>query len=205
MRACYGVSQTIENTREKDETIVVADDEELEADTAEDEFAAHFNREQAPQILVTTSRKPSGAMFKFLENLFETLPNATYYARRDYEVKRIVEYAKGRGFTDLLVWNENTKFSKGANVNGLLAVHLPEGPSAHFKVSNVVLSKNIKARARVGVWGGGGARAVGTVELAEEAQRHLEQIGDEKRETLLSSSQIRRGTGAPRPTCPSSS
>lgn len=148
------VPKTIESTRERDETVVVADDEELEADTAEDEFAAHFNREQAPQILVTTSRKPSGSMFKFLENLFETLPNATYYARRDYEIKRIVEYAKGRGFTDLLVWNENSKFSKGSTVNGLLAVHLPEGPSAHFKVSNVVLTKDIKARRRPRAEGG---------------------------------------------------
>lgn len=36
--------QTIENQREKDETTVAADDEEVVADEAEDEFAAHFSR-----------------------------------------------------------------------------------------------------------------------------------------------------------------
>lgn len=33
------VMQTIENTREKDETVVAADDEEVQADEAQDEFA----------------------------------------------------------------------------------------------------------------------------------------------------------------------
>ena len=50
----------------------------------------------------------------------------------------------------MAVFNENSSFSKGARVNGLLLVHLPEGPSAHFRLSNLMLSKEIKARARRG-------------------------------------------------------
>ena len=58
-----------------------------------------------------------------------------------YPVKKIVEYAINEGFTNLLVFNEDQK-----HVNGLLMVHLPGGPTAHFKLSSVVLSKQIRVR-----------------------------------------------------------
>jgi ribosome production factor 1 len=129
-------------------TIVQPGDEEVCADVADDEFAAHFNREQPPSLLVTTSRKPSAAMFAFLTNLFETLPSATYYARRAFPLRKIVEHASGAGFTNVAVFNEDRTFSKGARVNGLLLVHLPSGPSAHFRLSNLTLSKEIKGHGR---------------------------------------------------------
>lgn len=56
-----------------------------------------------------------------------------------FPLKKIAAYAANRGFSDLLVFNEDRK-----SVNGLLLVHLPDGPTAHFKLSNLVLSKNIK-------------------------------------------------------------
>ena len=64
-------------------------DEEVLADVAEDEFAAHFAREVPPSLLITTSRKPSAAMFAFLTNLLETLPSATYYARKAFPVRGV--------------------------------------------------------------------------------------------------------------------
>lgn len=51
------VPKTIENTREKDETIVV-DDAEVFQDEDCDEFASYFNG-MSPKILLTTSRRPS--------------------------------------------------------------------------------------------------------------------------------------------------
>ena len=42
-----------------------------------------------------------------------------------------------------MVFNEDRK-----GVNGLLLVHLAEGPTAHFKISNLVLGRDIKARRR---------------------------------------------------------
>jgi Brix domain len=71
----------------------------------------------------------------------QLLPAASYYKRGGYPLKKIVQYASNRGFTDLMVFNENRK-----SINGLVLVHLPDGPSAHFKVSNVVLSNDIKVR-----------------------------------------------------------
>ena len=153
-------------------TIVQPDDEEALQTVAEDEFAAHFRRQVAPSLMVTTSRKPSARMFEFLTNMFETLPNATYYARRAYNVRlcvrvcllaalltrlcsaipiqiaQIQKYAADGGFTNLLVFHETKKFSKGARVDGLLLVHLPAGPSAMFRVSNVKLTKEISGHGR---------------------------------------------------------
>ena len=52
------VPNTLENTREFDETIV-EEDEEVAADEATDEFAKYFQNGLAPKILITTSKGPS--------------------------------------------------------------------------------------------------------------------------------------------------
>ena len=143
------VPKTIENQRVVDETFIVKEDEEeIQNEDKEDEFASYFSFNSSPKIIITTSRKPSGAMFKFLENLFTVVPNAYYYARRNYHVKEMVKHATARGFTDLLIFNENKTFSKGARVNGLLHVHLPEGPSVMYKLTNLILSKKIRNHGR---------------------------------------------------------
>ena len=142
------VPKTIENQRIKDETFVEAGDDEVAEEDAEDEFANYFSNASEPKVIITTSRKPSGAMFKFLENIFTVVPNAYYYARRSYHVQEIVTHATKRGFTDLLVFNENKKFSHGARVNGLLHVHLPEGPTCLYRLSSLVLTKKIRNHGR---------------------------------------------------------
>lgn len=142
------IPKTIENQRVRDATHVEEGDEEVIEQDAEDEFASYFSHATEPKIIVTTSRKPSGAMFKFLENLFTVIPNAYYYARRSYHIQEIVKYGTARGFTDILVFNENKKFSKGSKVNGLLHCHLPEGPTCLYKLSSLQLSKEIKGHGR---------------------------------------------------------
>lgn len=133
--------QTIENTREKDITLVQADDEEVAAEEDQDEFEEHFKKIRPPNVLITTCYKPSSVMFKFLAEMLEVLPCATYYKRKGYPIKKIAEYASNRDFTDVMVFNEDRK-----NINGLLLVHLPDGPTAHFRLSNLVLGKDIKVR-----------------------------------------------------------
>lgn len=49
------VPRTIESTREYDETMVQEDDEEVEHDEANDEFASYFKRERNPKVLITVS------------------------------------------------------------------------------------------------------------------------------------------------------
>lgn len=137
------VPKTIENTREKDETMVQPDDAEVAADEDQDEFAEHFKRVRPPNVLITTSYKVTGVAYRFISELLEVLPCATYYKRQGYPLKKIVEYARNRDFTDLMVFNEDRK-----QINGLLLVHLPDGPTARFRLSNLVLSDDIKGHAR---------------------------------------------------------
>ena len=142
------VPKTIENQRIKDDADMEDPDDEIGNEDADDEFASHFNHAKAPRVMITTGRKPSGEMFYFLENLFTVIPNMYYYARRAYHVQEIIRLAISRGFTDLLVFNENRKFSKGAKVNGMLHVHLPEGPTCLYRLSSLVLSKKIRNHGR---------------------------------------------------------
>ena len=135
--------KTIENQRVKDITAVEPDDEEVAADEADDEFAEHFNASRPPNVLITTCYRPSGVMYKFIADLLDTLPTVTYYKRQGYPLKKIVQYAANRGFTDIMVFNEDRK-----NVNGLVLVHLPDGPTARFRLSNLVLSSDIKGHGR---------------------------------------------------------
>lgn len=78
-----------------------------------------------------------------LAHIVQVLPAAQYFKRAGFPIKKIIEYAGKRGYTDLMVFNEDRK-----EVNGLLVVHLPGGPTAHFKLSKLVLGTDIKVRAR---------------------------------------------------------
>ena len=86
--------------------MVAVDDAEVQADEAQDEFAGnvvsarltviqhtlvhvihvsaaeHFQRVRPPNVLLTTCYKPSGIMYKFLAEMLEVLPCATYYKRQ---------------------------------------------------------------------------------------------------------------------------
>jgi len=135
--------QTIENQRVKDITKVESEDEEVAGDEEQDEFAAHFANARPPNVLLTTCYKPTGGMYKFISEMLEVFPMATYYKRKGYPLKKIVEYASNREFTDIVVFNEDKK-----TINGMLVVHLPDGPTAQFKLSNLVLSKDIKGHGR---------------------------------------------------------
>jgi ribosome production factor 1 len=140
--------KTIENQRSIDDSFILTNDKEAGQEDAEDEFANYFDSATNPKIIITTSRKPSRDMFRFLKNIFDVLPKAYYYSRRAYSIQEIVNYAKVRGFTNLLVFNENRKFSHGSNLNGLLHVHLPDGPTCLYRLSSVVLSKKIRNHGR---------------------------------------------------------
>jgi ribosome production factor 1 len=137
------VPKTIENQRVADITAVDPEDEEVAADEAEDEFAEHFSAARPPNVLLTTCYKPSGVMFKFIADMLETLPTVTYYKRQGFPLKKIVQYAANRGFTDVMVFNEDRKV-----INGLLLIHLPDGPTARFRLSNLTLGQDIKGHGR---------------------------------------------------------
>ncbi|KAL2630365.1 hypothetical protein R1flu_015051 [Riccia fluitans] len=137
------IPRTIENTREEDETLAQPDDEELQAEEGADEFSNYFKHDITPKVLLTTSQANSVPTRKFCQDLLTVIPNCFYYKRGTYNLKQIVKYAINREFTSIIVINENRK-----EPNGMLVVNLPEGPTAHFKLSSVVLSKSIKGHGK---------------------------------------------------------
>ncbi|KAI8586389.1 Ribosome production factor 1 [Geranomyces variabilis] len=136
--------KTLESMREFDET-VVGEDEEVFAEEDTDEFAQYFNG-QPPKIMVTTSKRPSANVYEFAEEFVSIFPDAELVKRgSQFEIKRIVELAIKRNYTDIVVINEDKK-----QPNAVTMIHLPHGPTAHFKLSSIRLSKQIRGHGTVG-------------------------------------------------------
>eukprot|EP00803_Ostreobium_quekettii_P011553 evm.model.scf_418.11 EVM.evm.TU.scf_418.11 scf_418:63716-65102(+) len=133
------VPRTQEAVREADDTWVEEGDEEVEADEEQDEFSAHFQRGRPPKVLLTTSRgRRSDVLSQLLIEMLAVFPVAIFYERRQYPLKKIVQYAINEGFSDLVVFNEDRKIP-----NAMLVIHLPHGPTALFKIVKFRLRKDI--------------------------------------------------------------
>ncbi|KAL3497914.1 hypothetical protein ACH5RR_040646 [Cinchona calisaya] len=133
------IPRTIENTRELDETICKPDDEELFAGNDADEFSSILKQDCTPKILITTCRFNSTRGPAFISDLLTVIPNAHYFERGTYDLKKIVEYAKNKDFTSVIVVHTNRR-----EPDALLIMALPDGPTAHFKLSKLLLRKDIK-------------------------------------------------------------
>ena len=135
--------RTLDNTREADLTIVHPEDEEVAAEDSFDEFAAHFRKAEEPRIVVTTGRYPSKQLLDFMNEMIGLLPNAEYRQRGAVPIKSVVHAAAKRGFTMLLVFTERHK-----KACGLWLIKLPDGPTARFKLSNLIMPDQISGRGR---------------------------------------------------------
>ncbi|XP_062510067.1 ribosome production factor 1-like [Corticium candelabrum] len=137
------IPKTIENMRVPDETIVDPDDDEVLEDERTDEMAAYFDRKQIPKVLITTSYKCTLKTVQFLDELEEVIPNSEVRRRSRCDLKKVIEQAKEHEFTDVIVVNEDRK-----EPNALILCHLPDGPTAHFKLTNVKCGWEIKRHGR---------------------------------------------------------
>lgn len=75
----------------------------------------------------------------FGRELTRIVPNSVSLYRNRSGIKKIVKSANKNGFTDILVITEYKK-----QPDGLLLIHLPNGPTAHFKVSNVKITTEMR-------------------------------------------------------------
>lgn len=135
--------KTLDNTREADDTVVQPSDVEVAAEDSFDEFAAHFAGSQPPRTVVTTGRYPSRKLLDFMEEVVHILPNCEYRQRGAVPIKQVVTASQARGFTMLLVFTEKAK-----TCHGLWVIKLPAGPTARFKLSNLVMPKRIANHGR---------------------------------------------------------
>ena len=106
-----------------------------------DEFAAYFTGSVTPKVLITSSNRPSLKSHLLMRELAKCIPNSHIKLRNGIDLKRAIPSAESRGYTAVIVVNEDRKLP-----NGMLIVQLPEGPSAHFKVSSFKRGYDIKVR-----------------------------------------------------------
>ncbi|KAI3639176.1 hypothetical protein MIR68_002706 [Amoeboaphelidium protococcarum] len=152
---------TIESMRRKDESMLEQADEELLAEEEQDEFSAYFGTssprtQQEPNILITTSPRPSKRTYAFAgKDLPSIFPKAKFVKRPShkshtksgafYTINDICKAAVDRGYNNLIVVEEDRHRKK---MCGMILIHLPDGPSAYFRLSNVRLSKEIQGHGR---------------------------------------------------------
>ena len=134
-----GKTKTIENMRVFDETFITEKDDEIEKDDEVDEFADYFKDKTTPKIMMTTSLGPHKRIFEFLKELKAAIPNLFYYERKKFKLKSIIEWAKKRDFTDVMVICE-----KKGKPHSMILSHLPNGPTATFKMTGTTLQKEIQ-------------------------------------------------------------
>lgn len=136
---------TIESLREKDQTTVTnledSENEETRKEMELDEFSEYYSKSYEPKVLITYSDNPHSKTRGFGKELTHIIPNSVALTRHRSSVKKICESALREEYTDVIIINENRK-----QVNGLVLIHLPDGPTAHFKVSNVKLTTDIKRK-----------------------------------------------------------
>ncbi|XP_003487677.1 putative ribosome production factor 1 [Bombus vancouverensis nearcticus] len=138
------VPHTLESLREKDETTVSGDidDEEnaeLKVDFEHDEFAPFYKHAYEPKVLISFCDNPTRKTRIFGRELTRIIPNSISLYRNRSGVKKMVKSAIAKNFTDIVIVNEDQ-----CKPNGLLVIHLPDGPTAHFKLSNVKLTVDLK-------------------------------------------------------------
>jgi ribosome production factor 1 len=138
------VAKTIDNTREIEPTLV-GNDAEVAHDEETDEFAPYFTTDHTPKVLITTRPRPSKNLFYFIADLQKLIPALHFYPRKSYSVKEICAFAAHREFTHLIVLSEKSKVCNGMTISHLRPHDetLLPGPTAFFKLTNVVTSKNI--------------------------------------------------------------
>ena len=137
------VQKTLDNTREKEPTFVERGDAEIDADERDDEFSVHDTlvrgiEAQRPKIMISTRPRPSRELFRFIGDLLSLMPNAFFYPRRHFSVAQICGFASNKDFTHVIIISEKAKVA-----NGMLVAHLPVGPTAFFKLSNVEVSASV--------------------------------------------------------------
>jgi ribosome production factor 1 len=134
------IPKTKERLRKPDETFVdpIEDDHEIIKDEADDEFAAFFKNRKNPRILITTGQRPSYKTKVFVKEAKWLFPNCLYRPRKDYTLQEITQFCMNRKFTDLIVITERLK-----QPFNMIISHLPEGPTATFRISNFLSNKEL--------------------------------------------------------------
>ncbi|XP_049850419.1 brix domain-containing protein ZK795.3-like [Schistocerca gregaria] len=91
-----------------------------------------------PQVLITTSLKPSSKLLTFAKELKLVIPNSVRINRGNHPLKELVEACRQHQATDLILVHETR-----GNPDGLIICHMPYGPTCYFSLFNVIQRHDI--------------------------------------------------------------
>lgn len=103
-----------------------------------DEFSPVLEGLVNPRVVITTGLKPSSPSLDFIVDFLPICPGSTYFERHDTSLSDFAGKASEKGYTDVLI----IKDDKG-KLSTLTHIHLPDGPSAIYKISSFVPTKDI--------------------------------------------------------------
>lgn len=119
-----GIPHTIESLREKDVTTIgdldAEENLEIAKDLEQDELADYYRNEYEPKVLITYSDNPLRKTRIFGRELTRVIPNSVSLYRNRSGVKKMVQSAIKKNFTDILVINEHQKEPDGLLVSSII-------------------------------------------------------------------------------------
>lgn len=131
-KAFYKKNKQMINSMEADDM-----ETELPYNVMDDEYKSGNYRE--PKVLITTSRSCSNRLHQFMQEMRIIIPNSYKLNRGNLVIKELVQIAKEKEFTDIILLHENR-----GQPDGLILTHLPYGPTIYFGLYNVVLRHDIR-------------------------------------------------------------
>jgi ribosome production factor 1 len=136
--------RTIEDMREADNTIVPPLDTEVLGENMCDEFERFESDDTLePKIMIITAEEyPGKRTISFLKEFTEVVPNMTYFKRKTFTVKKIVEIAISKGFTALIVLQE-----RNGQPDSFFLSSLPAGPTSYWKLTKLKLGSEMQTGA----------------------------------------------------------
>jgi rRNA maturation protein Rpf1 len=114
-------------------------------DAEDDDAAARTKAEprlQNPTILITTCKKPSYRTRVFAREATWLFPNSMYRPRRNYTLGEIIGYCTDEKFAFVVCIGERIK-----QPHEMIVCHLPEGPTATFRISSFVPASELEETA----------------------------------------------------------
>lgn len=136
------VPRTIESMREYDASTGAP--AASAAGGVDDEFRPVLDGSVRPKVMISTGVLAGPASFGFIEEILPVFPDCVFYERRGTTVDGLLKNAVDGGFSDVLVVREDRR-----KVKSIIHAHLPNGPTAIYKMSSYVPSKKISGHGRV--------------------------------------------------------
>jgi len=94
-------------------------------------------------VLITTSKRVSKYCYEFCNDILSIFPTSSFQKRDSKDTIQDImkKENKKQKNTHIIVVNEDKK-----TVNAITIVTLPSGPTAHFRITNPRLTKDVSVR-----------------------------------------------------------